>query len=136
MSSLIAFVFESIFFWYCFHYLLFIVWAVQNIIHLPNKSRTYIQLFVRIYLRNLLYYLDNLSTFFLDIVTKLTALWPPLVEADVNVPTVRPAMSKKPSLLPVTMAPHCSLSFVEFEIAPFAPSPPDWKGVDLQVVFQ
>ena len=58
-SGLIAFVFKSIFFQYCFHHLLFEVQAVQNVIHLSDKSRTYIQSSIRIYLRNLLDHLDN-----------------------------------------------------------------------------
>ena len=108
---------------------------VQNVIDLSDKSRTCIQSFIRIYLHNLLNHLDNLYKFFFGIAIKLTALWPASVEANIDVLKVRLAASRSSFLLPLTMTPHWWLSFVEFEVTPLAPPLPDWKGIDLQVVF-
>ena len=59
--GLIVFVLASVFcFQYHFYYLLFEVQAVQDVIHLPDESRTCIQSSTKIYMRNLLDHLDNL----------------------------------------------------------------------------
>ena len=59
--ALIVFVLGSVLcFWYRFHYLPLKVQAVQDVIYLPNESRTYIKSSIKIYLHNPLDHLNNL----------------------------------------------------------------------------